>query len=99
MAGPSNIFADSAQVRHPRMADFPSGARCQGADEGTDGFKSASSIGLKSGWSRHASPQQHRCSDGAPPGIIVIDLDPRSGSGVTVANVSLGQALPETVRS
>jgi Bifunctional DNA primase/polymerase, N-terminal len=83
---PSNIFAANAS-KYGTLGwlIFPLAQGAKVPMKGTDGFKSASANRAQhSAWSRAHPDANIAAATGAASGIIVIDLDPRSGSDATL---------------
>jgi hypothetical protein len=97
---PSNIFAANAS-KYGTLGwlIFPLAQGAKVPMKGTDGFKSASANQAQhSAWSRAHPDANIAAATGATSGIIVIDLDPRSGSEATLSKLAeAGKRLTNTV--
>ena len=96
------IFANNAsKYGHLDWLIFPLAPGAKVPMKGTDGFKSASANRAQlSAWSQAYPDANIAAATGATSGIIVIDLDPRSGSNATLRKLAeAGKRFPTTVTS
>jgi hypothetical protein len=94
------IFATNAsKYGHLTWLVFPLAPGAKVPMKGTDGFKSATADRAQiSAWSRAHPDANIAAATGAKSGIIVIDLDPRSGSDATLRKLAeAGKRLTNTV--
>jgi hypothetical protein len=102
MTRPRNIFRGSA-LKYAALGwpVFPLAEGAKVPMRNSDGFKSASTDRARIGaWMTQRPHNNIAAATGSVSGIIVIDLDPRSGSGATLRKLAeAGKRLPSTVTS